>query len=153
MVKEIPLDDLYREVILDHYRHPRCHSPVSNPDIQELGYNPLCGDEVTVQIRCRRNCGGQSSIDQVGIFGRGCSICTASGSILGDLIKGQSFEKAESIIQVIKEVMHGKPSSLEQFGDLAALEGVKNFPVRIKCALLPWMTLCEAMKKIKEKQS
>lgn len=149
MAVDVKLDDLYREVILDHYRDPRHHEPVKDPDVEELGYNPLCGDEITVQIKCdKKNC-----IYRIGVFGKGCSICMASGSILSELINGKPIKNATELVKTMKDLMHGRTvKDLEALGDLEALEGVKKFPVRIKCALLPWTTLESAVSKVKEKK-
>ena len=143
---EIKLNDLYREVILDHYRNPRFRKPIANPDVEEFGVNPLCGDEITIQLcfgsQCARN------ISNVAVTGRGCSICTASGSILAELINGKPIDSATRLISLLKDVMHGRAKApLTDFGDLEALEGIKNFPIRIKCALLPWTTLEGALKQ------
>lgn len=145
MDAEAKLNDLYREVILDHYRNPRCRKPISNPDIEELGVNPLCGDEIKVQL----SLSGETSerISKIAVMGSGCSICMASGSILAKMVDGKTVNNASQLICMMKDVMHGKSHTpLSELGDVEALEGVKQFPVRIKCALLPWTTLEEALK-------
>lgn len=137
------LDELYREVILDHYRSPRNRAPVANPDIANEGQNPFCGDEVAVQVRLE-----DQRIAQIGVQGRGCSISTASASMMGELLKGKTLEEALRISRQVREMLQGKPlppQELEALGDLEALRGVSKFPVRIKCALLGWMTLEEGI--------
>ncbi|GBD10375.1 Zinc-dependent sulfurtransferase SufU [bacterium HR23] len=137
------LDELYREVILDHYRNPRNRSPVPHADIASEGQNPFCGDEVAVQIRLEGE-----RIVQVGVQGRGCSISQASASMMGELLKGKTVGEALGLSRRVREMLQGKalsPQELEELGDLEALRGVSKFPVRIKCALLGWMTLEEGI--------
>lgn len=135
------LDDLYREVILDHYKNPRHHEEISPHDVAQEGYNPLCGDQVLIQLKIEDN-----RIVGIGFKGKGCSISQASASILTEEVQGRSIEEAEQKIGLFKEMMRGKldPSTIESLGDLEALSGVQKFPVRIKCALLAWTTLEEA---------
>lgn len=141
------LDDLYREVILDHYKNPRHHEQVVPHDVQQEGFNPLCGDLIVIQLKF----GGLEPvspvlIEQIGFSGKGCSISQASASILTEEVQGKSLEEVQKKIDLFKQMMHGKldPETIESLGDLEALSGVQKFPVRIKCALLPWTTLEEA---------
>ncbi len=134
------LDQLYREVILDHHRHPRGRHHLHRVDIEESGLNPSCGDEVTLQFELDGDI-----IKDVAVIGRGCAVSTASGSMLAELIKGKSIEDARKIAEIFKRIMHGDdPPSEIDLGDLEALTGVRQFPVRVKCALLPWVTLLHA---------
>ncbi|MCX7895730.1 MAG: SUF system NifU family Fe-S cluster assembly protein [Thermoanaerobaculum sp.] len=138
---EVPLDELYREVVLDHYRHPRGREPLARVDVTAQGFNPLCGDQVEVALQV-----GEELIQQVQVLSRGCAICTASASMMAEALPGQTLAQAEQGAEAFRQVMHGKPFPQElPLGDLEALEGVKHFPVRVKCALLPWMTLKEAI--------
>lgn len=142
-------DDLYRETILDHYHHPRNQGVIEHPTVKVEGVNPLCGDEVTLYINVNNK-----TIDDVKIHGKGCSINTASGSIMSDLIKGQSVEAAKKAIELFKTMMLSKGVEVEipeELEDLECLQGVKKYPVRIKCALLPWNTLAEALKTAETK--
>jgi nitrogen fixation NifU-like protein len=136
-----PIDDLYREVILDHHRHPRGDRPLEDPDVEASGKNPSCGDEVTLQVRF-----DGERIARVGVLSRGCAISTSSGSMLAELIEGLTIAEAEEVAEAFRTVMHGEkfPTHVD-LGDLEALEGVRQFPVRIKCALLPWVTLLDAL--------
>lgn len=142
------LDDLYKEIILDHYREPCGRVPLEKVDYQAEGMNPLCGDEVKLSLQLK-----EKKIKRVHLEGHGCSISVASGSMLADILCGKTLEEANQISKYLKEMMHGKlEKKLEKqngkkidIGDLEALEGVKKFPVRIKCALLPWMTFEEAI--------
>lgn len=139
---EVALDQLYREVVLDHHRHPRGRKPLPRVDARAHGLNPVCGDEVHLQVALDGD-----RITGVEVQGRGCAICTASGSIMAELIPGRSETEAGAFAEVFRSVMHGKPAPPDlDLGDLEALEGVKNFPVRVKCALLPWVTLADALR-------
>ena len=135
---EPSFDDLYREVILEHYHEPHGKDPLERTDVEAEGMNPLCGDELDLLIQL----GANSEIEGLHVDGRGCAISVASGSILHDLVEGVSCEEARQLIAAVKAVMHGgdMPDDVE-LGDFDSLEGVKLFPVRIKCALLPWTTL------------
>jgi nitrogen fixation NifU-like protein len=136
-----PIDDLYREVILDHHRHPRGREPLADPDVTAEGRNPSCGDEVTLQL----NFDGDR-ISQVGVDARGCAISTSSGSMLADLIEGMTVAEAEQVADAFRGILHGGelPADLD-LGDLEALQGVQKFPVRVKCAILPWVTMLDAI--------
>ena len=133
------LDDLYREVILDHYSHPRNHGRLDPHDVAAEGANPLCGDELTVFVRL-----ADGRIADVRFVGHGCSISQSSASMMTEAIKGRSLEEARALIEQFKGMMHGREPS-EELGDLAALQGVRKFPVRIKCATLPWVTLQQGL--------
>ncbi len=137
-----PMDALYREVVLDHHRRPRGAEPLDDYDVQAAGKNPSCGDEVTLQVRF----GDADRIEAVGVLSQGCAISTSSGSMMAELIEGRSIGEVKELADRFKHVMHGDefPTDVD-LGDLEALEGVKKFPVRIKCALLPWITLLDAV--------
>ncbi len=136
-----PIDDLYREVILDHHRHPRGREPLAHPDVTAEGRNPSCGDEVTLQL----NFDGDR-ISAVGVDARGCAISTSSGSMLADVIEGRTIAEAEKVADAFRAVLHGGefPTDVD-LGDLEALQGVQKFPVRVKCAILPWVTMLDAI--------
>ena len=134
---EPELDELYRELILDHYRSPRNHEPLESPDVVAEGYNPLCGDEIEIQLRFA---GG--SIEEIAFRGHGCSISQASSSMLTVAVKGKSAEEARSLIESFKRMMTDPDSEPpEELGDLEALQGVAKIPVRVKCATLAWHAL------------
>lgn len=146
--QEPVFDQLYRDVILDHYRAPHGRTPLARVDARAEGMNPLCGDEVDVHI----SADASGRIDGVHLAGRGCAISVASGSILYDLIHGLTPERARQVLAAVKAVLHGGPMPGDlDLGDFEALEGVKKFPVRIKCALLPWTTLDEALRDLDAK--
>jgi nitrogen fixation NifU-like protein len=135
------LDDLYKEVILDHYQNPRNRGKLESPDIATRGHNPLCGDEVELSL----NIDGDQVRD-IAFGGRGCSISQASASMMTENVKGHSLGEAEQLADAFKAVMtaDGPPDGLGDAEELEALQGVKRYPVRVKCALLPWTALQEA---------
>lgn len=135
------LDALYREVVMDHHRNPRGAHRLQAPDVHAEGVNPSCGDEVCLELDI-----ADGRIREACVQTRGCAVSTASGSMLAELIRGLSIEEARRVADIFKRVMHGEePPSEVDLGDLEALTGVRRFPVRIKCALLPWVTLLDAM--------
>ena len=134
------LDDLYREVILDHFQHPRHHEKIEPFDVEQEGFNPLCGDQIILQVKI-----DDGAISRIGFLGKGCSISQASASILTEEVIGKTLSEVEKKVNFFKAMMHGKKANGEDIGDLEALTGVSKFPVRIKCALLSWITLQEAL--------
>jgi nitrogen fixation NifU-like protein len=144
------LEDLYREVIIDHYRSPRNRTPLDHPDASAEGVNPLCGDEVTVELELSDD----GSIEAISVRGHGCSISQSSASMMSDLVKGKTRSEVDEIVAKFRAMMDldgdatdvidpDHPGSV--LGDIEALYGVRQFPVRIKCANLPWTTLSEAL--------
>ena len=143
------LDSLYREVVLDHYRSPRGREPLGAPDVQQDGFNPICGDEVHVALDM-----DDGRVRDVQIRCRGCAISVASGSMLAEILPGMSREEIDRATEGFREMIHGaEPPRDLDFGDLEALRGVAKVPVRVKCALLPWMTLREALRAWTEGRS
>ena len=139
---EPSFDDLYREVILEHYHAPHGKQPLARTDVAAEGMNPLCGDELDLTIQL----GDDGRIEGLHVDGRGCAISVASGSILFDLVQGRTTAEARRVLEAVRHVMHGgaMPADMD-LGDFDALEGVQAYPVRIKCALLPWTTLASAL--------
>jgi len=136
------LDGMYREVILDHYKNPRGNRPLEHIDEEQTGNNPVCGDQMHISAKFSGD-----KITDVSVNGSGCAISIASGSMLAELLPGLTIEKAEELGETFKKMMHGEePPDDVDIGDLDALEGVRNFPVRIKCALLAWDTLQKIIK-------
>jgi nitrogen fixation NifU-like protein len=136
-------DELYRETILDHYHNPRNQGVLDTPTVEVEGVNPLCGDELTLFLDI-----ADGAIREIKIKSRGCSINTASGSMMTELMAGVPLEKAEEFVSTFKSMMLNKDEDTElpeDMEDLEALQGVKRYPVRIKCALLPWNTMLEAI--------
>jgi nitrogen fixation NifU-like protein len=134
------LDDLYREVILDHYSHPRNKGELPDPDIKVEGANPLCGDELSIFVKLD---GGR--VADVRFHGRGCSISQASASMMTEQIKGKTLDEARTLAARFKAMMQGEAVSEEELGDLTVLQGVRKFPVRVKCATLSWVALEQGM--------
>ena len=131
------LDDLYREIILDHYRSPRHKGRIEDPDISARGYNPLCGDDIEITVRLK-----DGRIDAVAFDGHGCSISQASASMLTEAVIGKPLEDALELAASVRAMFTGEAKlDLDSLGDLEALQGVNRFPVRIKCATLPWNAL------------
>jgi len=135
------LEDLYRDIILDHYRNPQGAAPIPAPDARADGQNPLCGDECSVALAL-----DGEKVRAVEFHGKGCSISVASGSMLAGEVKGRSLADVRALEAAVKAMLQGKGKDpAVDLGDLEALEGVSQFPVRVKCALLPWTTLLEAL--------
>jgi nitrogen fixation NifU-like protein len=138
----LPLDDLYREIILDHYKQPRNRGELDPHTARVEGNNPLCGDEIQLDVLLK-----DGELEDLAFQGRGCSISQASASMMTEAVKAHKLPEVQRLIDSFKSLMHGDQVDLDELGDVEALEGVKKFPVRIKCALLAWTTLEEALKE------
>ena len=137
------LEELYQEIILDHYRRPRNKGKVGSPDLEAREYNPLCGDDVEVTAKVVGN-----RITEIRFVGTACTICTASASIMTQKLKDKTVEEAGAMAASLQKMMRGDvPFGGKEMGDLKALEGVLKFPVRVKCATLPWHTFQKAIEK------
>ena len=146
--RDVELDELYREIILDHYRNPRNSGSLDQPSASGEGDNPLCGDEVKIDLAIR-----DGRIVDVRFVAKGCSISQASASMMTEAIKGRSLEEVESLFEMFKGMMYGADEvDVEALGDLEALQGVRKFPVRVKCATLAWNTLEEALEEYRKGQ-
>jgi nitrogen fixation NifU-like protein len=140
------LDSLYREIILDHFKCPRGKKAIDCPDIAYEGYNPVCGDEVQISIKVQ-----DGQVADVAVNSRGCAISVAAGSMLAELLPGKSLAEVEEVGRMFERLLKGEtPLASEELGDLESLEGVSRFPVRIKCALLAWKTIEQAVKSFKD---
>ncbi len=141
------LDDLYRDILMDHYKYPRGNKPISNADLVNEGHNPSCGDDIVLRFKFDGD-----KIADVSVDCMGCAISVASGSMLADIVKGKTIEEVIKIARTVKAMLKGEhPDDEEDLGDLEALRGVSKFPVRIKCALLSWTTMMDALEaKLKE---
>ena len=149
------LDDLYREIILDHYRNPRNRGELASPPAHRVeGFNPLCGDEITVYFDAV-----DGVLREIKIAGHGCSISQSSASLMSAAVKGKAVEDVRAVVATFKQLMTVHENSLETdaepeavdlraLGELAALQGVVKFPVRIKCATLAWNTLTQGLDEI-----
>ena len=144
------LEDLYREIILDHYRTPRNRGELpAPPAVVAQGHNPLCGDEITIYLQV-----DDGVVSDVKVGGQGCSISQSSASMMSQAIKGLPVDEVRALVRRFKGMMSIEDISDDatdgdgvQLGDLEALQGVVKFPVRIKCATLAWNTLLDALEQ------
>ncbi len=144
------LEDLYREIILDHHRNPRNRGELAPPAPHATGHNPLCGDEIDVYLQVE---GGV--VTDVKVGGQGCSISQSSASMMSQAIKGKPVDEVRKLVRRFKGMMsipdedgnEIEPDPSVKLGDLEALQGVVKYPVRIKCAILGWNTLLEALEQ------
>ena len=135
------LQDLYQEVILDHNRRPRNFHALADASHQAEGYNPLCGDRLTLYLRI-----DNGVIADVAFEGSGCAISKASASMMTDALKGRRVDEARALFERFHRMVTTSPDEpVEDLGKLSALAGVREFPVRVKCASLAWHTLKAAM--------
>ena len=138
----VNLDDVYQELLLDHYKSPRCRGVLLNPDRAVDLHNPLCGDQISLAVKF-----ADDTIAQIAYTGHGCSISQATASIMSELLQGKSKSEARRLStlfrQMIKSEVEGEP--LNDLGDAIALEGVKKHSARIKCALLAWDCIDRAL--------
>jgi nitrogen fixation protein NifU and related proteins len=160
------LEDLYREIILDHYRSPRNRGELASPPAQRVeGFNPLCGDEIVVTLEVN-----DGTVSDIKIAGTGCSISQSSASLMSAAVKGKPVPEVRDLIRTFKgmmsihestfpsanggsgdgdtdtdEISEPEAIDIDSLGELAALQGVVKFPVRIKCATLSWNTLAQGL--------
>lgn len=135
------LDEMYREIIMDHYRAPRGSTPLPQVDIKGGGRNPSCGDELKMEVAFDGD-----RVSDIHIGCKGCAISVASGSMLADVVKGKTIEEAKHIAELVRRMLKGEEVEIpEDLEDIDALAGVRKFPVRIKCALLAWVTFIEGL--------
>jgi nitrogen fixation NifU-like protein len=144
------LEDLYREIILDHYRTPRNRGELPVPPARHAeGHNPLCGDEITVYLDIEGE-GDDAVVADIKVSGQGCSISQSSASMMSAAVKGKRVAEVKALVRRFKGMMSIDTDAADDadevpLGDLEALQGVVKFPVRIKCATLAWNTLVEAL--------
>lgn len=135
------LRELYQEVVLDHGRHPRNRRAMEDADRQSVGYNPLCGDKLTLYLRLDGD-----RVADVSFLGAGCAISMASASLLTEALRGKTVTEAEHLLQSFLGMLtHDGEPAPEEIGKLAVFHGVRDFPVRVKCATLAWRTLESAL--------
>ena len=135
------LTDLYQEIILDHNKRPRNYREIPGCTCAAEGHNPLCGDEVKVFVQVR-----DGKLSDVAFQGQGCAISRASASMMTGKTKGRGTDEARALSSQVRAMLLGAEAEPPQeLGDLAALSGVRRFPARVKCALLPWHTLEAAL--------
>lgn len=140
------LRDLYQEVIIDHGRRPRNFGPLPGANRQAEGFNPLCGDRITLHLKIR-----DGVIDDVSFVGTGCAISTASASLMSEALKGKSEAYARALFASFHALVTGQAAAGEApLGKLEVLAGVCEFPARVKCATLAWHTLLAALQDAKQ---
>lgn len=138
-----PADELYRDIVLDHYHRPRNRGSLKKPSVSVEVDNVFCGDEVKLDVTID---GGR--ITAACFLGRGCSISQASASMLTEAVSGRSLEEVEALSESFRGMMNGSHEvNARSLGDLAALQGVRRFPARVRCALLAWDALRKALQK------
>ena len=147
------LADLYQQMILDHGKRPRNLRAIEDADKSAEGYNPLCGDRVTVFVKM-----DHGALGDVSFVGKGCAICTASASLMTQAVKGKSENEAETMFEAFHDLLTQEPREGApgmggeggvDLGKLEALAGVRKYPIRVKCATLPWHTLHAALREEK----
>ncbi|MDI3328975.1 MAG: SUF system NifU family Fe-S cluster assembly protein [Alicyclobacillaceae bacterium] len=141
------LDDLYRQVIMDHYQHPRNQGQIEDGAVSVHLHNPTCGDEITLQLAVE-----DGIVRDVRFKGIGCSISIASASMMSETIKGKSLEEALELAEEFHRMIRGEPADTERLGDLEALQGVSKFPARVKCALLAWNAFERAVQEQRQER-
>jgi nitrogen fixation protein NifU and related proteins len=134
------LNDLYRDVILDHNRRPRNFGPLESASASVEGFNPLCGDRLTLRLNLAAD-----KIADIRFEGQGCAISTASASLMTEAVKGKSRAEALELFDRVHRLLTDDAASGEDLGKLAALSGVRAYPARVKCASLCWHTLASAL--------
>ncbi|MBI4566473.1 MAG: SUF system NifU family Fe-S cluster assembly protein [Planctomycetes bacterium] len=134
------LNELYQEVILDHYRRPRNFGTIEEADRRAMGHNPLCGDRLALALKMKGDV-----IEDIRFQGAGCAISTASASMMSDGVKGKTHAEAEAMFEKFHALVTGKSNGGADAGKFAAFAGVSAFPVRVKCATLAWHTLKAAL--------
>jgi nitrogen fixation protein NifU and related proteins len=134
------INELYRDVILDHNRRPRNFGPLAPADATVEGFNPLCGDRLTLRLKL-----AEDGISDIRFEGEGCAISTASASLMTEAVKGKTRSEALALFDRVHRLLTKDDASGDDLGKLAALSGVREFPARVKCASLCWHTLVSAL--------
>jgi nitrogen fixation NifU-like protein len=134
------IEALYREVVLDHYRNPRHRTPLENPDGTAIVDNPVCGDQVRVQVRL-----AGANVGEVAVQTRGCSIAVAAGSVMAEIVAALPVEEVPRLRRALERLVEGETSEDDLDRRLRAFAGVARFPARRRCALLPWEALEAAL--------
>lgn len=143
-IAEPQFDDLYREVIIDHFRKPRNRGTLANPRQHAEGMNPVCGDEILLDLDI-----SDGTIGALAFSGQGCSISQSSASMMTERIAGRTVVEAERIAAAVSAMLVDGAEPSSEIGDLEALQGVAKFPVRVKCALLAWKVLRDGLDQAK----
>jgi nitrogen fixation protein NifU and related proteins len=141
------IDDLYQEVILDHSKRPRNFGSLENPSAHAEGFNPLCGDRLTLELKL-----DNGIVQEARFKGAGCAISVASASLMTEALKGKTREEAEQLFEKFHQMLT-TDAAVPELGKLAVFSGVKEFPARVKCATLAWHTLHAALQNSEERVS
>jgi len=144
----VDLTDLYQQIIVEHNRSPRNFKKLAHPTVDAEGANPLCGDQIKLEVELEGD-----RIKDIGFQGSGCAISQASASLLTGAVQGKTRDEAQSLFRAVHAMLTSPPGvavDTTQLGKLAALGGVRQFPVRVKCASLPWHTLRAALESAAE---
>ena len=151
-VPDVPLNGLYGDMILDHYRRPRHRAPVQDADVEAEEFNPFCGDRVILQLKLD----DEERVVRVAAHSEGCSIIQATASMMAEALQGKSLSELDDLSEHFRSMMQGQPLPErvdEELAKLKSLTVVRRYPVRIKCALLPWTALEEGIKNYRSSQA
>ena len=151
-IPDVPLDGLYGDLILEHFRSPRNRAVVPEADLEAEEFNPFCGDRIILQLKLDES----GRVAQVGVQSEGCSIIQATASMMSEAMMGKKLDELEEMAALFRDTMHSKndeQSPSVDLGPLRSLSVVRKFPVRIKCALLPWVALEEGVKIYRSSQT
>ncbi len=148
------LEDLYQDLLMDHFKNPRCKGCLGEPDSACTMHNPLCGDNINLTISIGKGQKTDQKIDDIAFDGSGCSISQASASLMAELVKGKSLDEIKKYLTLFRQMMKEEVPELDlkELGDVAALGGVRKFSARIRCALLAWEALDRCVKEVSKKE-
>lgn len=141
------LNEMYEEIVMDHYHNPRCTEQIDTPDFEVEKNNPFCGDEIKIQLNIQ-----EEDKVSIAVTGRGCAISQASGSLLAEKINMIDVNEIQNTVDLFRKLIKSEDLTEEELdilGDVSALSGVRKFPVRIKCAMLSWVALEDIVKQSK----
>lgn len=142
-IPEPQFDELYRDLILDHYRRPRNRGRLAEATVHAEGANPVCGDEVSLDLRLE-----DGRIAEAAFEGQGCSISQASASMLTEQVAGRTVAEARALARAFEQMLVAGVPPARELGDLEAFQGVARFPIRVKCAMLGWKVLEDALANV-----
>jgi len=143
---------LYHDIILEHFEYPRNKGSIERPDATSRGANAMCGDDLLVSLRLNEQ---GEDVEEIGWTGHACAIGEASASMMSEVVKGGGRDDARRWVRTVRGLVTNKPQEVDpalELGDVESLEGIKNYPVRVKCALLAWEALDEALHLAEQKR-